>query len=127
MWPEGDTVPLQISRVEAGGRGTVLHFDGIETRNAAEALAGRYLEAEPHELPDGAYYWSDLIGLNVEEPDGTEVGRLAEIFRSGGNEVYRIEGANGERLIPALRSVVLRIDLAAGLMVVAPDDSEEIG
>ena len=56
-----------------------------------------------------------------------EVGRLAEIFRSGGNEVYRIEGADGERLIPALRAVVLRIDLAAGLMVVAPDDAEEIG
>jgi len=127
LWPEGEAAPLRISRVETGGRGTVLHFDGVRTREAAEGLAGRYLEAAPHELPEGAYYWTDLVGLRVEEPDGTEVGRLAEIFRTGGNEVYRIEGSDGERLVPALRTVVLRIDLAAGLMVVAPDDAEEIG
>jgi ribosomal 30S subunit maturation factor RimM len=40
--------------------------------------------------------------------------------------VYRIVGDGRERLVPALRSVVLRIDLAAGLIVVAPDDAEEV-
>ena len=48
------------------------------------------------------------------------------MFRAGGNEVYRIVGPAGERLVPALRGVVERIDLAAGVMVVAPDDAEEI-
>ena len=62
----------------------------------------------------------------MEEPDGSAVGELVEIFRSGANEVYRIVGDRGERLVPALRSTVLRIDLDAGLMVVAPDDAEEV-
>ena len=62
----------------------------------------------------------------MEEPDGTPVGELVEIFRAGDNEVYRIVGDRGERLVPALRSSVLRIDLAAGLMVIAPDDAEEV-
>jgi len=89
-------------------------------------LADRYLVAPARDLPDDTYYWGDLVGLRVEEPDGTAVGELVEIFRSGGNEVYRIVGDRGERLVPALRTAVLRIDLAAGLMVVAADDAEEV-
>ena len=42
------------------------------------------------------------------------------LFRS------RIVGPDGERLVPALRSVVLEVDLPAGRMVVAPDDAEEV-
>jgi ribosomal 30S subunit maturation factor RimM len=40
--------------------------------------------------------------------------------------VYRIVGPAGERLVPALRSVVRQIDLEAGVMIVAPDDAEEV-
>jgi 16S rRNA processing protein RimM len=119
-------MPLRIVQLETGGRTTVLHLDRFTTREAAEALSGRYLEAPARALPDDTFYWDDLVGLRVEEPDGTRVGDLVEIFRSGDNEVYRIVGDDGERLVPALRSTVLRIDLEAGLMVVAPDDAEEV-
>ena len=64
--------------------------------------------------------------MRVEASDGAPIGELVEVFRAGGNEVYRIVGPAGERLVPALRGVVERIDLAAGVMVVAPDDAEEV-
>ena len=117
---------VRIERMETGGRTTVLHLDRCTTREAAETLSGQYLEAPARELPEDTYYWGDLVGLRVEEPDGSAVGELVEIFRSGANEVYRIVGDRGERLVPALRSTVLRIDLESGLMVVAPDDAEEV-
>jgi 16S rRNA processing protein RimM len=112
--------------VETGGRVPVLHLEGVTSREAADALVGRYLEAPAHELPEAAWFWSDLIGLRVEEPDGRTVGELVEIFRAGGNEVYRVVGPGGERLVPALRSTVLRIDPDAGLIVVAADQAEEV-
>ena len=112
--------------METGGRTPVLHLDRFTTREAAERLSDRYLEAPAQELPDDTYYWDDLVGLRVDEPDGTHVGELVEIFRAGDNEVYRIVGERGERLVPALRRSVLRIDLAAGRMVIAPDDAEEV-
>lgn len=40
--------------------------------------------------------------------------------------MYRVVGPAGERLVPALRTVVQRIDLDAGVMVVAPDEAEEV-
>ena len=117
---------MRITRVEAGGRVRVVHLEGVTTREAAEALAGRFLETPARPLPNGSFYWDQLIGLQVVESDGAEVGELVEIFRAGGSEVYRVVGPAGERLIPALRSVVHAIDLEAGRMTVAADEAEEI-
>jgi 16S rRNA processing protein RimM len=127
LWPEGSDDPLVVERIEAGGRVPVLYFEGRGTRESVEPLVGRYLEGPAHDLAEGAYFWSDLIGLRVEEPGGAVVGELVEIFRAGGNEVYRVVGPAGERLLPALRTVVLEIDLPGSRMVVAPDDAETVG
>ena len=104
----------------------MLYLAGLSTREAAEALVDRYLEAPAHALEPDSFYWDDLVGLRVEEASGAVVGELVEVFRAGGNEVYRVVGTGGERLIPALRSVVLRIDLETRVMVVAPDEGEEV-
>ena len=126
VWPEGESAARRIRRAETGGRVPVIFLDGIDSREAAEALTGHYLEAPNRELEAGTYYWDDLVGLRVEASDGASIGELVEVFRAGGNEVYRIVGPAGERLVPALRGVVQRIDLADGVMVVAPDDAEEV-
>lgn len=126
VWLDGTSAPVPVDRVEVGGRTLVVYLGGIDSREAAEAIVGRYLEMPPHELPDGAYYWDDLIGLEVRDPRGAVVGELVEIFRAGENEVYRIVGPAGERLVPALKQAVLEIDLAAGRMTVADDDAVEV-
>jgi 16S rRNA processing protein RimM len=126
VYLEGDDASRSIDRVEPSSRGLVVHLAGIGTREEAEAVAGRYLEAPPQELGPDAYFWEDLIGLRVEDVSGAVVGELVEIFRAGGNEVYRVVGPAGERLVPALRRAVHEIDLARGVMVVADDDAEEV-
>ena len=127
VYLEGGQDAIRITDVESGGRVPVLHLDGITTREAAEGVAGRYLEADPQDLEPGAYFWDDLVGLRVQSDTGTDVGELVEVFRAGGNEVYRIVGPAGERLVPALRAVVHQIDLERGLMIVADDDAEVVG
>lgn len=126
MFLDGDPAPTKIAAVETGGRALVLQLDGVDSREAAESLVGRYVESAHRPLPAGTWYWDDLIGLSVVEPDGTAVGELVEVFRAGGGEVYRIVGDRGERLVPALRATVLEIDLDGRRMVVAPDDAEEV-
>jgi 16S rRNA processing protein RimM len=126
VWLDGAPAPTRVDRIEAGGRTLVVYLAGIATREAAEGVVGRYLEMPPQGLPDGAYYWDDLVGLSVHDPRGVVVGELVEIFRAGENEVYRIVGPAGERLVPALKRAVLEIDLAAGRMTVADDDAIEV-
>ncbi len=126
LWLEGEPEPLRVTRVERGGRVPVVHLDRLTSRDAAEAVVGRYLEAPTAPLPAGTYFWHDLIGLRVEDEDGSSIGELVEIFRAGGNEVYRVVGPGGERLVPALRSAIRQIDLESGRMVLAADDAEEV-
>jgi 16S rRNA processing protein RimM len=126
VYLDGDEEALQITDLESGGRIPVVHLDRVTTREAAEPLAGRYLEAIAQPLQAGTYFWEDLVGLRVVARDGADVGELVEVFRAGGNEVYRVVGAGGERLVPALRSAVDSIDLERGVMVVADDDAEEV-
>lgn len=118
LYLEGEQEPREVITLELGGRLPVVAISGIETRDAAEALTGRYLEVEPRELPEGSYYWHQLEGLHVVDESGAELGTLVEVFRVGENEVYRVAGPVGETLLPALRDVVREIDLRRKRMVV---------
>jgi len=124
LWIEGEATPRQVLDVEWGGRMPVLRLEGIGDRSAAEGLIGRYLEAPARKLPAGSYYWHQLEGLTVTDEAGTPLGKLVEVFRVGENEVYRVVGDAGEVLLPALRDVILRIDLKTGLMVVRYEPEE---
>jgi 16S rRNA processing protein RimM len=126
LFVEDNEVPHRIVETELGGRVPVLRLEGVDGREAAEALIGRYLEAPSRSLPEGSYYWHELVGLKVKDPSGASLGTLEEVFRAGENEVYRILGPDGELLVPALHDVVRRIDLEAGEMVV-DYRAEEVG
>jgi 16S rRNA processing protein RimM len=124
IWIEDEPTPRSILEAGWGGRVPYIRLEGISDRDAAERLVGRYLEAPANPLPPDTYYWHQLIGLTAVDEAGSELGQVVEVFRAGENEVYRIEGAGAELLIPALRDVVRSIDLAAGRMVVRYDAEE---
>lgn len=99
----------------------LLRLAGVADRNAAETLRGRdvYLRAaELPLLPDGEYYAHDLVGLRVVDETGLDLGELAEVLATGANDVYVVRSPEGERLLPAIDSVVRRIDLDQGVIVV---------
>ncbi|MDR2515117.1 MAG: ribosome maturation factor RimM [Christensenellaceae bacterium] len=103
---------------ESGGFAYLL-FEGVSSPEEAEALRGRYLyvpRAEAAKLPEGRYFIEDLKGLRVEDEAGAELGALKEIYQAGGNDVYEVRGRKNF-LFPALKKVILRVDLEKGLMV----------
>jgi 16S rRNA processing protein RimM len=125
LFVEGEEAPRQVREVELGGRVPVVRLEGVDDREQAQALAGRYLEVEAEPLPTGHYYWHQLIGLRVTDEAGRELGRLVEVFRAGENEVYRVEADDQpELLLPALHDVIRDIDLEAGTMTVRYEAEE---
>lgn len=123
LFTEGADQPRTVQSMATGGRVPIMMLDGVDSREAAEALVGTYLEAPARALPADQYWWHDLEGLAVVNESGAAVGELREVFRAGSNEVYRVVGESGERLIPALRTAVLSIDLTTRTMVVRDEDA----
>ncbi len=103
------------------GRHVVAKLDGIDERNQAEALAGCeiYIHARQlPRLPAGDYYWSDLIGLEVETLRAEPLGVIESMLETGADDVMVLAG-DRERLIPfVIDEIVREIDLDARRMVV---------
>ena len=125
LYLEGEPEPRRVTEAESGGRHQVIRLEGVDGREQAEALNGRYLEVDAEPLPEGTYYWHQIVGLRALDEAGTVLGTVVGVFRAGENEVYRVESNDGpELLLPALRDVVLAMDLDAGTMTVRYETEE---
>jgi 16S rRNA processing protein RimM len=99
----------------------ILHLKGIERREEVEPLVGKEVFIKREVLPDlgeGEYYWMDLLGMSVETQEGKRIGRVKEIFSTGANDVYVVEGKRGEIFLPATGEVIQDIDPEKGVMKV---------
>ena len=122
---EGQVQLLDILWVKPHSKGALMALGDVNDRDAAEALRGSGLYIEKSRLPaleDENYYWFELIGMEVHTQDGRYLGRLESILPTGSNDVYVVREEDRETLVPALASVVKRIDTAERRMeVVLPD------
>jgi 16S rRNA processing protein RimM len=104
---------VEVLEARPQGRSAVLFLRDVTDRSRAEALVGCDLFIERQrlpELPEGTYYWADLIGLDVFD-GGRRIGSIRSIFATGSNDVYVVAQGDREILLPATRSVVHRVDL----------------
>jgi 16S rRNA processing protein RimM len=108
------------------GKHVLARLEGVEDRDAAEQLAGCRLYIRQQQLPelaDGEYYWSDLIGLDVETLQAEPLGRVAAMMETGADDVMVLEGER-ERLIPfVIDDIVREVDFGNRRLVVdwSPD------
>ena len=103
------------------GKAVVAQLDGVNDRDQAASFMGWDIYITPEQLPKVAkdeYYWSDLIGLNVETDLGVQLGVVESLLETGANDVVIVKGER-ERVIPFLQGqTIMAIDLEAGRMVV---------
>jgi 16S rRNA processing protein RimM len=116
---------LQVKSAREQGDVVVVTADDLADRNAAEALKGArvFVSRSAFPTPDeGEFYWIDLIGLDVRNPQGDALGRVIDLLDNGPQSVLRCEyeGAEGkpaERLIPFVSAYILSVSLADKLIV----------
>jgi len=100
----------------------LVRFEGVETREAAGALAGQELHL-PREafapLGGADFFVEDLVGCEVFQDDGQRVGFVTGTFWNGAHDVITIVGKDGgERLLPVVSEFILRFECVARRLVV---------
>ena len=103
--------------------GVVLHFGGVESISAAEALTGCVVaipRAERAELDEGDVYIGDLIGCTLVDVAATEpvvVGEIEDVDRSAGPVAMLVVKAPDqdadEILVPFAKAYLRRVDIEA--------------
>ena len=119
---ETGTRQFDIRVLRATKKGLVAELSGIDDRSAAEAIKGLELFVERNALPEPdqeEYYFSDLIGLNVEKLNGQLIGKVKSMDNFGAGDVMEVELTDGGfLLLPFTRDAVPVVDIADTRVVV---------
>lgn len=100
-------------------------FEGIDCPEDVDPIRGGLIqipESDRIALPEGEYFQSDLIGLEVYQMSGEHVGSITEIVETGVNDLFVVKAGKREVLIPALRKIVMLIDLKQNRMEIDPPE-----
>ncbi len=118
-----DYVQYDVAGARISGGVAVVQLEGISTVDEAMALRGQtvFIPSTDATRPSkDVYFWHEIIGLNVQNEQGDNIGEVVEILRTGANDVYVVKGPHGEVLIPVIADVVRIIDPESRLIVIRP-------
>jgi len=106
--------PAEVESLRRHGQDMLLRLKEVGDRDAAERLRGEALCLRVDDLPplpEDVYYFHQIEGLEVFTEQGEHLGRVAEILKTGANDVYVVRGEKGEILLPAIPQVIREVAL----------------
>ncbi len=116
-----ENLPYKILSFRVGADGAAyIGLRGIPDRNAAELFRGKKIEGNREDAPElneGQYYIIDILGLRCETEEGELLGTVKNITNLA-TDVYTLEKDGKEILFPAVKGVVLSVDIANGKITV---------
>jgi len=119
--PAGNEKVCTVRSSRSAGKAAYLLLEGYDSPEKAKSLNGWLIKVPQEEavpLPEGRYYWFELIGMDVVSEAGEKLGTITEIFETGSNDVYVMKSGKKEVYLPATKEVIKQVDRAAKRMVI---------
>lgn len=116
MIEKGDQlIPVTIDQARPHKGMQLLKFNEYDNINDVEHFRDCFLsvaEDQQQPLEDGAYYYHQIIGLQVETTDGRPLGKIKEIMAPGANDVWVVQRPHQkDLLLPVIKDVIKKVDL----------------
>ena len=123
VWLAREGEALHAHRVSSfrpfKGDTVIMHFAGAADRNQAEEMIGLRLYfplAELPALPEGRFYYFEIMGFQVEDEVLGPLGVVGDFATAGGQDILFMDYQDREVLIPAIPEFVLRADKVARVL-----------
>ena len=120
---QGKRSAHELESSKPHGRQYLIKLSGINDIGEARKWVGFDLcvaEDALQPLQPGEYYHYQAVGLEVLDLHGERIGVITRTWSTPGGELYVVQGTEKEHLIPAVKEIVQKVDLAAGKMIIDP-------
>ena len=125
---KGELKKIDIESIRIHKGNVLVVLKGIDIIEKAELLKGTIITVHRKDaikLPENKFFICDMLGLAVFDQNEQLLGTLKDIIKTGSNDVYIIDCNGKDLLIPALKSVVQKIDFEEGkIKVILPEEIE---
>lgn len=116
--------PVKVVSCRPHGNIVIMKLEGIDTVEEAQKLRNRtlYMARKDAKLKKGDWFIQDLMGCTVYDTDDNSVvyGTLTNVARTGANDIWYIEKNNKEYIIPAIKDVVINVDVENEIIFIRP-------
>ena len=121
----GDRTPHEIEFSKGHGRQILVKLRGVDGIDDARKWVGSTLCVDADALgplEPGQYYHYQVVGLEVYALQGECIGVITRVWSTPGGELYVVQGAKKEFLIPAVKEIIEKVDFAVGRVIINPPE-----
>ncbi len=111
---------VKLTNVSGTNKKPCFHFEGLDSRDDAEAMIGQLLFASIHEKDPINLISPDLIGATVVTVSGEQIGELVDMMSLPAHDAYVISSKNKEVLIPVVPEFIYSVDVIASIVTISP-------
>ena len=125
---QGEWREVKVLQWRFQGKAVVASLEGVETRDQAQMLTNCEIAVTPQQmqtLPEDEFYWRDLIGCEVVNTKGYNMGKVQEIVETGSNAVLLVKAnakdgfGKAERMIPFVtEQFIIEVNLTEKQIIV---------
>jgi 16S rRNA processing protein RimM len=120
---EATSEQYTIASVRFARSAVILKLNEIESRTVAETKRGNFVYIDSKDTwipPAGSYFIHDIVGMEVLTDQGEVVGDIKEVLQMPANDVWVVARGKNEILIPAVKEVIVSVDMQRRTVVIHP-------
>lgn len=120
-----DCQAFEVESLTLDRNAYILKLKGVDTLEAADALAGREIyAAEPdfRRLEADRFYDFEIVGCRVRTRAGADVGMVESVLAAGGPVLLVVRREGEEIYVPFTETICVKVDPEAREVVIDPPD-----
>lgn len=111
-------IPFFLEHIQVNAKKSIVALEEIESLEDAEKLVGKELYLPLSvlpELPEGEYYYHQLIGLQLVA-DGKTIGPVDQVYEIAPQNLLSVTHQGKEVMIPINDQIIQKVDFTTGVI-----------